>query len=48
MTNDNVSRAAEISTLNYETPQLVEFGDVVELTRGSGADDTADMMKYYY
>lgn len=33
----------------YEPPRLDEVGDVVELTRGTAADDTADMKtsKYY-
>ncbi|WP_309112755.1 lasso RiPP family leader peptide-containing protein [Saccharothrix sp.] len=32
----------------YETPQVVELGDVVALTNGNSQDDTADMGEYYY
>lgn len=32
----------------YETPQVIELGDIVELTNGNGADDTADMNAYYW
>jgi hypothetical protein len=30
------------SPVQYEPPRLDEMGDVVELTRGTAADDTAD------
>jgi hypothetical protein len=36
------------SEVRYEPPTFDEVGDVVELTRGTGSDDTADMKKYYY
>lgn len=32
----------------YEVPELVEVGDVVELTNGHRFNDTADMKRYYY
>lgn len=32
----------------YEPPQIRVLGDVVELTKGSRSDDTADMKAYYY
>lgn len=32
----------------YEPPQLVEVGDLVELVRGGGNDDTADKGHYYF
>ena len=32
----------------YEAPELVEVGDVVELTNGHRFNDTADMKRYYY
>lgn len=32
----------------YEPPRLDEVGDVVELTRGTAADDTADMKTSKY
>lgn len=30
-------------SISYEPPTLVEVGDAVDLTRGTAADDTADM-----
>lgn len=36
------------TTTNYETPQVIELGDVVELTNGNTNEDTADMSQYYY
>lgn len=36
------------ATAIYQTPQVIELGDVVELTNGSSHDDTADMGSYYY
>lgn len=37
------------SEVQYEPPTLDEMGDVVELTRGSSYDDTADskVSKYW-
>lgn len=35
-------------TAIYQTPQVIELGDVVALTNGNQADDTADMGSYYY
>lgn len=32
----------------YQTPQVIELGDAVALTNGTGADDTADMRRYYF
>lgn len=32
----------------YEPPTLDEVGDVVELTRGTASDDTADMKTSKY
>lgn len=40
--------SSENGQLQYETPTFVELGGVVELTNGSGEDDTADMKRYYY
>jgi hypothetical protein len=38
----------EITTdSGYEAPRLIELGSIVELTRGSGAEDTADMKQWY-
>lgn len=36
------------SRVQYEPPTLDEIGDVVELTRGTAADDTADMKTSKY
>jgi hypothetical protein len=36
------------TTAIYETPQVIELGDVVELTNGNTSEDTADMSQYYY
>ncbi|MGQ0838005.1 lasso RiPP family leader peptide-containing protein [Actinokineospora sp.] len=36
------------SPVRYEPPRLDELGDVVELTQGSAADDTADMQTAKY
>lgn len=32
----------------YETPQVIELGEVVALTNGNAEDDTADMGQYYF
>ncbi|MGH3632386.1 MAG: lasso RiPP family leader peptide-containing protein [Sciscionella sp.] len=32
----------------YEPPELVEVGNVIELTHGSSFDDTADKKRWYY
>lgn len=32
----------------YVAPELVEVGDVVELTHGTSFNDTADRKVYYY
>lgn len=42
-----VSTSTE-SEVQYEPPTLDEMGDVVELTRGTAADDTADMKTAKY
>jgi hypothetical protein len=34
--------------LQYETPQVIELGGVVDLTNGNTDRDTADMNQYYY
>ncbi|MGH3625656.1 MAG: lasso RiPP family leader peptide-containing protein [Sciscionella sp.] len=36
------------SEVQYEPPTLDELGEVVELTRGTAADDTADMKTAKY
>lgn len=36
------------SPVRYEPPRLDEMGDVVALTRGTAADDTADMKTAKY
>jgi hypothetical protein len=36
------------SQVKYEPPRLDEVGDVVALTRGTAADDTADMKTSKY
>ncbi|WP_433268226.1 lasso RiPP family leader peptide-containing protein [Actinosynnema sp. CS-041913] len=36
------------TTTTYQTPQVIELGDVVTLTNGTSQDDTADMGSYYY
>lgn len=36
------------SQVQYEPPCLDELGDVVELTMGAAADDTADMATRKY
>jgi hypothetical protein len=36
------------SPVRYEPPRLDEMGDVVDLTRGTAADDTADMKTAKY
>lgn len=43
-TQQSVSQRSE----SYEPPELLEVGDVVELTNGHRFDDTADMKRYYY
>lgn len=37
-----------IEVPEYETPELVEVGGVVELTNGTADDDTADMATAKY
>jgi hypothetical protein len=34
--------------LDYEPPQVIEIGDVVELTKGATENDTADRNNYYF
>lgn len=41
-------QAADQPSESYEPPELLEVGDVVELTNGHRFDDTADMKRYYY
>lgn len=36
------------SQVQYEPPTFDELGDVVELTRGTAAEDTADMKTAKY
>jgi hypothetical protein len=36
------------STQQYEAPQVIELGNVVELTQGTAADDTADQATAKY
>lgn len=36
------------SPVRYEPPRLDELGDVVDLMRGTAADDTADMQTAKY
>lgn len=36
------------SAMQYETPRVIEWGNVVEVTNGTSRDDTADMRKYYF
>ncbi|MEO6082333.1 MAG: lasso RiPP family leader peptide-containing protein [Umezawaea sp.] len=43
-----VTQAPLESTAIYQTPQVIELGDVVALTNGTSVDDTADMSGYYY
>lgn len=33
--------------VDYEAPAVIELGSVVEVTNGSGAEDTADMKRWY-
>lgn len=33
--------------VDYEVPAVIELGSVVEVTNGSGAEDTADMKRWY-
>lgn len=39
---------SDLTAERYEAPTLVEVGDIVELTNGTRAHDTADMKRYYY
>lgn len=32
----------------YEPPEVIEVGDIVALTKGTGEYDTADMKRWYY
>jgi hypothetical protein len=32
---------------DYEEPDMIELGSVVELARGYGEEDTADMKQWY-
>lgn len=38
----------DVPASEYEAPELVELGNVVELANGGAEDDTADMKKWYY
>ncbi|MGH3872162.1 MAG: lasso RiPP family leader peptide-containing protein [Pseudonocardiaceae bacterium] len=33
---------------DYKAPTVIELGSLVELTNGSGANDTADMKQWYH
>jgi hypothetical protein len=48
MQADKLTPSGSNATAIYQTPQVIELGDIVALTNGSGADDTADMNQYYY
>jgi hypothetical protein len=38
----------DVPAPEYEAPELVELGNIVELTNGSAQDDTSDLKKWYY
>jgi len=36
-----------VMDFDYEPPVVIELGSVLEVTNGSGAEDTADMKRWY-
>jgi hypothetical protein len=48
MSADQPHPHADVPASEYEAPELVEVGNIVELTNGAAEDDTSDMKKWYY
>jgi hypothetical protein len=48
MTAGTWTSNGSVANTEYETPQVIELGGVVDLTNGNTDQDTADMNQYYY
>ncbi|MGH3547889.1 MAG: lasso RiPP family leader peptide-containing protein [Pseudonocardiaceae bacterium] len=44
---DGITDEVMIEKVDYEAPAVIELGSLVDVTNGSGANDTADMKRWY-